>query len=252
MLILLTNDDGIEAPGLAALANQLTQLGQVLVVAPETEQSARGHAITMHEPLRVHGRGPGRFGVTGTPVDCVYIGLHHLCERPPDLVVSGINRGTNLGDDVHYSGTVAAAREASLRGVPALAVSMDTPTGRRDRDRHWDSAARLAVHVARMTLSNPVPPQCVLNLNVPDVPGDQLTQLHITRLGRREYAPRVQVKRDPRGREYYWIGGDHAGFCEAEGTDGYWFSRGHPTLTPIGTDATAPGMVEAISQWKAP
>ncbi len=251
MHILVTNDDGFEAPGLIALANHLDRLGQVVRVAPATEQSARSHALTMNEPLRVHGQGPGRFAVNGTPADCVYIGLHHLCDRRPDVVVSGINRGTNLGGDVHYSGTVAAAREAALAGVPALAVSLDTPSGRRDRDRNWDSAALLAVHVVQMMLANKLPAGALLNLNVPDVPADQLSRLHVTRLGRREYAPRVQVNRDPRGREYYWIGGDHVGFCDEEGTDGYWFSRGHPTLSPLSTDSTALDLVDAVGRWKA-
>lgn len=252
MLILVSNDDGIDAPGLAALADQFSQLGEVVVVAPETEQSAKGHSMTLHDPVRVHGRGAGWFGVTGTPADCVYLALHHLFERTPDLVVSGINRGGNLGHDVHYSGTVAAAREAAFRGIPSLAVSLDTSAPKRDRERNWDSAARLAVHVARMRLANTMPGGCFLNLNVPDVPGDQLTQLHVTKLGRRYYDAKVRVQTDPRGREYYWLGGAARDFCDTEGTDGYWHKRGHPTLTPLTVESTALDLVAAIGQWKAP
>ena len=251
MLILVSNDDGIDAPGLAALAHHLGALGEVIVVAPETEQSARGHSITMREPLRIHRRRSGWFAVTGTPVDCVYLGLHHLTDRKPDLVVSGINRGTNLGDDVHYSGTVAAAREAAMNGLPAVAVSIDARPGRRDRDRHWDSAGLLAVHVSRMLLTNGLPEGTVLNLNVPDVPAAQLTQLHVTRLGRRRYNPMVRVQTDPRGREYYWIGGDAAGFCDEPGTDGHWFTRGHPTVSPVSIESTASSLVETIAQWRS-
>ncbi len=252
MLILVSNDDGIDAPGLAALADQFSELGEVVVVAPETEQSCKSHSMTLHDPLRVHGRGAGWFGVTGTPADCVYLALHHLFERTPDLVVSGINRGANLGHDVHYSGTVAAAREAAFNGIPSLAVSLDTSQPRRDQERNWDSAARLALHVARMQLANTVPAACFLNLIVPDVPADKLTQLHVTKLGRRNYASKVRVQTDPRGREYYWIGGEPQNFCGTEGSDGFWHSRGHPTLTPLTIEATAHDLVAAIGQWKAP
>lgn len=249
MLILLSNDDGVESPGLAALAEHLRDLGTVQVVAPAQEQSARSHAFTMHEPLRVDRRAPGWFAVSGTPADCVYVALHHLCAQRPAVLVSGINRGTNLGDDLHYSGTVAAAREATLAGIPALAVSMDARPGRLDRDRHWDTAAALARHVVRLMLDNPLPPRVFLNLNCPDEPGDRLSGLHVTRVGRREYAPRVSEQKDPRGRPYYWIGGEHRGFCDEPGSDGHSFSRGHPTLSPVAVDVNPPGMVDTVAAW---
>ena len=251
MLVLLTNDDGVDAPGLASLAEHLAPLGEVVVAAPSTEQSAKSHALTMHEPLRVHSRGPGWFSVSGTPADCVYIAVHHLCGRRPDVVVSGINRGTNLGGDVHYSGTVAGAREALIQGVPGLAVSLDTSGPGDDRSRHWETAAMLARQVVLMMRGQPEADGAVLNLNVPDVAPDQLTRLHVTRVGTRRYAPAVAVKHDPRGRPYYWIGGDHESFCDAPGTDGYWHTRGHPTLSPLRLDPSAPELVEAIGKWKA-
>ncbi len=250
MLLLLTNDDGVDAPGLASLAEHLAPLGEVVVVAPETEQSARSHALTMHDPLRVHRRGAGWFGVTGTPADCVYLGVHHLAGRTPDFVVSGINRGTNLGEDIHYSGTVAAAREAVIQGVPGLAVSLDTAAPGRDGDRHWSTAALLARHVVAMMADHGPPARSVLNLNVPDVPHDRLTSLHVTRVGSRKYAKHVAVKQDPRGREYYWIGGEHESFCDEPDTDGYWHSRGHPTLSPLAIDPTRHDLIDVVGRWR--
>jgi 5'-nucleotidase len=251
MLLLITNDDGIDSPGLAALADHLSALGEVIVVAPATEQSAKSHALTMHEPLRVHRREAGRFAVTGTPADCAYLGVHQLCGARPDFVISGINRGANLGDDIHYSGTVAGAREGVIQGVPGLAVSLDTPPGVADGDRHWETAAMLARHVISLMVDNEQPERLLLNLNVPNVAPSQLTRLHVTQVGRRTYAPTVAVKQDPRGRPYYWIGGDHESFCDRPGTDGYWHSRGHPTLSPLQLDPTAHGLVDAVGQWRS-
>jgi 5'-nucleotidase len=250
VLVLLTNDDGVDAPGLSALAEHLAPLGEVIVAAPATEQSAKSHALTMHEPLRVHRRAPGWFSVSGTPADCIYIGVHHLCGRRPDVVVSGINRGTNLGEDIHYSGTVAGAREAVIQGVPGLAVSLDTSGPGDDRSRHWETAAMLARQVVQMMVDHDDAGRTVLNLNVPDVAPDKLTRLHVTRVGSRTYTPAVTVKQDPRGRAYYWIGGEHESFCDEPETDGYWHTRGHPTLSPLRIDPSAPELVDVIGRWR--
>lgn len=248
MLLLLSNDDGIDAPGLRALAHAAAEQGQVRVVAPATERSAQSHALTMHDPLRVLDRGHGWYAVTGQPADCVYLGLHHLCRRRPDVVLSGINRGPNIGDDVHYSGTVGAAEEAALLGIPALAVSLYTRSEQAP-DHHWDTAATLAMRVLRAMLADPLPPRVFLNLNVPDAPLDQVPGIRGARLGRREYAPLVAENRDPRGREYFWVGGKPLDLDQTEGTDGYWFSRGWATLTPLHPDLTHHGSLEQVAAW---
>jgi 5'-nucleotidase len=247
LLILLSNDDGIDAPGLAALERAFAPLGDVVVVAPAEEQSAKSHSLTMFEPLRVSRRGERRYAVTGTPADCAYIGVHHLCGRPPDLVVSGVNRGVNLGDDVHYSGTVAAAMEGALIGVPAVAVSLAAAPGKRDDARPWDLAAGLALRVARALLDDPLDGHAFLNLNVPDVP--ELQGLKVARQGKHWYHPLVEQKEDPRGRPYFWLGGDHRAYCDEPDTDGHWFARGYATLTPMRPDLTAHRLLERVGRW---
>lgn len=248
MLILVTNDDGIEAPGLAALARGLASLGRVVVLAPSQERSAQSHALTMHEPLRVTERGPDRYSCSGQPADCVYLGVHHVCPERPGLVVSGINRGSNLGDDVHYSGTVGAAEEAALMGIPALAISLHTDAAMAP-DHHYETAAVLARQVVERMLAQPLPPRVFLNLNVPDRPLAEVGGIRVARLGRREYQPLVAQSRDPRGREYYWVGGAPMGFDSAEGTDGAIFAQGFATLTPLHPDLTHTDSLAALSRW---
>lgn len=248
MLILVTNDDGIEAPGLAALALALAPLGRVVVLAPSQERSAQSHALTMHEPLRVQGFGPDRYSCTGQPADCVYLGVHHICPERPRLVVSGVNRGSNLGDDVHYSGTVGAAEEAALMGIPSLAVSLHTEAARAP-EHHYDTAAQLARRVAVQLLANPLPPRVFLNLNVPDRPLAEVPGIRVARLGRREYRPLVAQSQDPRGRDYYWVGGAPMGFDTADGTDGALFALGFATLTPLHPDHTHRDSLAALGAW---
>lgn len=248
MLVLLSNDDGIDAPGLHVLRAAAASLGDTLVVAPHVERSAQSHALTMHEPLRVLPRGPGVHACTGLPADCVYIGVHHLAERRPDLVLSGINRGPNIGDDVHYSGTVGAAEEAALMGIPALAVSLFTES-RNAPDHHWQTAATLALRVARAMLADPLPPRVFLNLNVPDLPAADIAGIKAARLGRREYRPLVARNVDPRGRDYYWVGGEPLDLDPTEDTDGYWFSRGYATLTPLHPDQTHLASLSRLARW---
>ena len=238
MRILISNDDGIDAPGIEALAAVFTALGEVWVVAPGAEQSAQSHAISIHDGLRVTARGERRFAVHGTPADSVYFGLHHFCPSDVALVVSGINRGPNLADDTWYSGTVAAAREGAMSGRLAIAVSLDVSSRSSDQHSHWETAAQVALRVARVVLADPPADRTVFNLNVPDVPLERLKSLKVCPLGTQHYLPSVHVAQDPRGRPVYWIGGTGQGFTEQEGTDGYWLERGHPTLTPLHIRAT--------------
>ncbi|MCG5056395.1 MAG: 5'/3'-nucleotidase SurE [Myxococcales bacterium] len=203
-LILLSNDDGIGAPGLAALIEAVQDLGDLLVAAPDRERSAASHSITLNSPLRVDELAPGRFAIDGTPVDCVYLAALHLAARRPNLCISGINDGYNLGSDVFYSGTVAAAVEATLRGVPSIAVSAE-----RHRPLDFRAGARFVRALAEETLArandrNPFPEGALLNVNVPAGASGAYA---VTFLGRRVYRDQVEVRADLRGRSYYWIGG---------------------------------------------
>jgi 5'-nucleotidase len=249
MTFLLTNDDGIDAPGIAVLHTALSDRGAVDVVAPATERSGASHALTMHEVLRSRPMGSRRWAVAGTPVDCVYVAVHKLLAQRPSMVVSGINRGANLGDDVHYSGTVGAAREGALMGIPALAVSLHVDHVRARRlsgSPHFDTAAHFALQVIDHLADNPLPPTVFLNLNVPDVPMAEVLGLRVCGLGRRHYAPMVEERRDPRNRPYFWIGGDPIEGQMDAGTDGWWAEQGWATLTPIQLDSTAVDTVAAL------
>ena len=249
MRILLSNDDGIDAPGLAELARKAETLGEVWVVAPDGERSACSHAFTMHSPVRVEERGTRRFAVSGTPADCVYLAVHELLPGPPDLVLSGVNRGGNLGDDVLYSGTVAAAREGYLNGISAVAVSlsMEFPTSR--VGPVFSEAATLAVEVAQDLLASQPGEPMLLNLNVPNEPMEKIGGVVVTEMGRRRYAPLADSRKDPRGRKYFWLGGAHERFCGVPGTDGVAVEQGLASLTPLQTNMTATGALPKLSGW---
>src|SRR5687767_10895657 len=205
MRILVSNYDGVDAPGIVAVASRLAREHEVWVVAPQSERSAQSHSLTMHKPLRILPRGERVWAVSGTPADCIYLGLHHLLGARPDVVVSGINRGSNLGTDVHYSGTVAAAREACLHGYPAIAISLHRDSA--DPVDHWDTAADIAARVVAALANDPLPPRVFLNVNVPNAAPDRIRGVKACRLGDRFYHPSVDERTDPRGRPYVWIGG---------------------------------------------
>jgi 5'-nucleotidase len=247
MDLLLCNDDGIDATGIKTLESALVDFGHVWVVAPETEQSASSHALTMHEPLRVRQRGDSRWSVSGTPADCVYLAIHHLLPRAPDLVLSGINRGSNLGNDVFYSGTVAAAMEACFQGFASVALSLHIEP--EDRENHWQTAAEVAQRVVRGVKDAPLPPQILLNVNVPNVPSSALLGLRVVAMGQRHYAPMVDLRTDPRGRRYYWIGGTHHQFEPIEGTDGPAVEERWATVTPFQPDLTAREAFSVLRTW---
>ena len=208
-LILVTNDDGVHAPGLAALAAALDDLGEVWVVAPEREQSACGHALTLHRPVRVHQVGERRFAVNGTPSDCVNLGVLGFLPERPALVASGINHGSNLGDDVTYSGTVSAAMEGTLLRVPSIAISMLD-------GGDLAAAGRAARLVAMRSLVEGLPPKTLLNVNVPP---KTPRGLRFTRLGHRVYSEKIVEQVDPRGRTHYWLGSGQAEWEALDGTD---------------------------------
>ncbi|MCB9759048.1 MAG: 5'/3'-nucleotidase SurE [Alphaproteobacteria bacterium] len=250
MRILISNDDGIHAYGLDPLAEALAPLGEVWIVAPEREQSTQSHALTLHKPLRVRERDARRFAVSGTPADCVYMAVLHLMPEPPGLVVSGINRGGNLGNDVLYSGTVAAAMEACLFGLPAIAASLEVDWRVRARDHHWDTAASIVASLARDVLAHGLPRRTLLNLNVPDVPASQLKGIRATRMGIRHYENEVTERLDQRGQPYFWIGGTHVEFEAIAGTDGPAVEAGYASVTPLQADLTHPGALERLRDWE--
>ncbi|HER62797.1 MAG TPA: 5'/3'-nucleotidase SurE [Desulfobacteraceae bacterium] len=243
MLILLTNDDGIQSPGLQVLAEQIGALGRVVVVAPDRERSAVGHSLTLHAPLRAQQYRPDWWAVDGTPTDCVSLGIHGLLKKMPDLVISGINRGANMGDDLTYSGTVAAAMEATLMGVPAFAMSLDGPEFVADAFQ-W--AARVAAGMALTVREHGLPADTFLNINVPS---GKPTGIRLTRQGKRIYEGAVVCKSDPRGNDYYWIGAGELGFQDLDGTDFNALQAGEVSVTPLHLDLTNYAALERLRQW---
>jgi 5'-nucleotidase len=243
LLILVTNDDGIHSPGLTALARALAELGRVIIVAPDRERSAVSHSLTLHSPLRAEEIRPDTFIVDGTQTDCVNLGIHGLLDHAPDLVVSGINRGANLGEDITYSGTVSAAMEALLMGVPAFAISRAAPNG---SPEDYLDAARFAVVLARMVMLHGLPADTFLNVNVP--PG--VTKgVKMTKQGKRRYEDLVVEKFDPRGRKYYWIGGGAGQFERMEGSDFLAVEKGYISVTPLHFDLTNYRSFNALAEW---
>lgn len=241
--ILLTNDDGIDAAGLAALESALAGLGEVWVVAPASEQSAVSQAITLRAPVRVRDRGTRRFSISGTPTDCVYVALNRLVKNA-DICVSGINHGANLGDDVLYSGTVAGAIEATLLDVPAVAVSL---AGYKDFE--FGVAAQAARALAEQVLRRGLPRGVFLNCNVPQDarPG---ADFQICKLGRRNYSPMVEKKLDPRQNPYYWLGGSELGFDDLPGSDCNAIARGLVSVTPVHLDMTHYRFARELESWE--
>ena len=240
-VILVTNDDGVHAPGLAALASALDELGDVYVVAPDREQSAVGHALTLHRPLRVTSVGERRFSVNGTPSDCVNLAVLGLLPERPVLVAAGINHGSNLGDDVTYSGTVSAAMEGTLLGVPSIAVSQSDPeTG------SLEGAQAVAKLVASRVLVEGLPSKTLLNVNVPAGP---LAGIRMTRLGHRVYQEKVVRETDPRGLPYYWIGAGPPVWSEDEASDIAAVHRGMASVTPLHLDLTHHGALQRMAEW---
>jgi 5'/3'-nucleotidase len=245
-LILLTNDDGIEAPGLAALRAAADPLGRVVVVAPDRERSGAGHALTLMRPLRVVPRGPDRYQVDGTPTDCVHLGVFNLTGgRAPDLVLSGINRGLNVGDDVTYSGTVAAALEATLLGIPAIAFSSERDA---EGNAHFGAAARLVATLVARVLDRRLPSGVFLNVNVPlGVPRG----VRITRQGTRSYRAAAIERLDPSGRPYYWIASpDTTPFGEPDG-DHEAIREGWTSITPLQANLTYEPAFPDLASWTA-
>lgn len=248
-LILISNDDGIAAPGIEALAEKLADLGDVHVVAPDRERSAASHAISLDRPLRAHELRPGWWSVDGTPADCVYLALLKLLPRAPALAVSGINRGYNLGSDFFYSGTVAAAVEAAVRGVPAFAISME----RGPADvfaAGLEPAASFAHALAHAILSEGLPAKTLLNVNVPN--HGELRGYRWTRLGQRVYRDQVEARTDLRGVQYFWIGGPEVVHEDTPDADGSATRASLVSVTPLDLDLTSHELLGSLPGWRLP
>ena len=250
--LLVTNDDGISAPGLLALARALLRVGSVTVLAPDRNWSASGHVKTMHRPLRVWpaeiGDGIRALTTDGAPSDCVALAVLGLVEPPIDAVVSGINPHANLGHDVTYSGTVTAAMEAAIAGLPGLAVSLDSPEGHTGL-LDYSAAATVAARLTHQILERGLPRGILLNLNVPYGPLEKLAGLAITRQGLRLYRDALVRRQDPRGRPYYWIGGDAPSGVADPGTDFGALAAGYVSLTPLQLDLTAHDRLAEVESW---
>ncbi|MCX5970235.1 MAG: 5'/3'-nucleotidase SurE [Coprothermobacterota bacterium] len=236
MRFLLTNDDGVDSPGLMALAQAISELGDVAVVAPEKEWSGGGHSITIHKPLRIREReAPGErirvWQCSGSPADCVVIGVFDLLPEPPILVISGINLGPNLGEDLTYSGTVSAAMEAYICDLPAFSISIASFHGPR-----WEVAAEVAQRLAKLLIG--FPKRLLLNVNVPNCSLSELRGVALTRLGRRRYRERLTKGNDPFGRPYYWIAGEPEVEENGEGSDSQALEHGFVSITPFFLDLT--------------
>jgi 5'-nucleotidase len=247
MHILLSNDDGYSAPGLVALAAALKERAQVTVVAPERNRSGASNSLTLDRPLHVSTASNGFFKVDGTPTDCVHLAITGLLEQEPDMVFAGINHGANLGDDVIYSGTVAAATEGRFLGLPAMAVSLDG-----NHPLHFDTAARVATRLLENLLANPLPDDTILNVNVPDVPFDAIRGFQATRLGQRHKAESVIRSTDPRGREIYWVGSAGPEQDAGPGTDFYAIRHNFVSVTPLQIDLTRHDGLAALAKWLPP
>jgi 5'-nucleotidase len=244
MLILCTNDDGYLATGLGVLAQAASALGQVHVIAPDREQSATSHSLTMHHPLRAHLVREGVHHVDGTPTDCVALGVGALLDRKPDFVLSGINHGSNMGEDVLYSGTVAGAMEATILGIPAVAFSY----AGRDAER-IPAYAPLVARLLPQLVREGFPAETLLNVNLPPIDPAEVKGVRVTRLARRVFTDSVARGKDPFGREYFWIGGGRVEWDAPEGTDAHAVREGYVAVTPLHLDLTSYRLMEGVGSW---
>ncbi|MDP3513344.1 MAG: 5'/3'-nucleotidase SurE [Sulfuritalea sp.] len=247
MRILLSNDDGYFAPGLAQLATSLADLGDITVVAPELNRSGASNSLTLDRPMHLRRATNGYMYVSGTPSDCVHLAVTGLLDHQPDMVVSGINLGANMGDDTIYSGTVAAATEGYLLGVPSIAISLGSFAG-----KHFDTAGRVARELVQRFSATPFAEPVLLNVNVPDLPYEELRGIQVTRLGRRHKAEPAVKSVSPRGETLYWIGAAGPAADAGEGTDFYAVEHGWVSVTPLQIDLTHAAQMASVRNWLTP
>ena len=248
MYILLSNDDGYRAKGLCILAEALTKIAKISVVAPDKNRSGASNSLTLELPLRAKYAENGFIYVDGTPTDCVHLAITGLLEQEPDMVVAGINHGANLGDDVIYSGTVAAATEGRFLGLPAIAISLDST----NEPQHLETAVAVALRLIEKIKQQALAPDTLLNVNVPDIPLAELKGYQVTRLGQRHKAEPVIKATDPRGREIYWVGPVGAEQDAGEGTDFYALKNHYVSITPLQLDLTRYENMDNLKNWLEP
>jgi 5'-nucleotidase len=246
MNILLSNDDGYEAAGIQTLATALKPVANLAIVAPDRDRSGASNSLTLDSPIRAKTMSDGVIRVDGTPTDCVHLAITGLLETEPDMVISGINAGANMGDDVLYSGTVAAAMEGRFLGLPAIAVSMASHD-----PRYFKTAARVVMRMINQLQVNPLPQDTILNINVPDLAYEDLSGLRVTRLGHRHKAEPVIKTHDPRGRDIYWVGPPGGEQDAGEGTDFHAVRNGYVSITPIQIDLTRHQALKSLNEWIA-
>jgi 5'-nucleotidase len=242
--ILISNDDGYRAEGLTKLADALQTLAEITVVAPDRNRSGASNSLTLDVPLRVFPYDRNRYYVNGTPTDCVHLAISGFFDYEHDMVVSGINDGQNLGDDVLYSGTVAAAVEGRFLGLPAIAISLDTKGG-----NHFETAARIAAELVMRVQRQPLHTATILNVNVPDIPYEQLRGYQVTRLGYRHRSEKIVRARDPKDREVFWVGPAGGGQDAGPGTDFHAIANGYVSVTPLQIDLTRHAFLDDLREW---
>lgn len=244
MKILLSNDDGYQAPGLKILADVLAAIAEITVVAPERNRSGASNSLTLEYPIRAEMAENGFFWVNGTPTDCVHLAITGLLANEPDMVVAGINEGPNLGDDVHYSGTVAAAMEGRFLGLPAIALSMNSHD-----PKNYSTGARVALELVRLIRREPLKTDAIINVNIPDIPYQELKGYKVTRLGHRHKSEPAVKSKDPRGRTIYWVGPAGAEQDAGPGTDFHAVRMGYVSVTPLQVDLTRHSALGTLKDW---
>ena len=244
MRILLSNDDGYFAPGLTSLVEALSSIADTVVVAPERDRSGSSNSLTLDRPLSLHKSHNGFYYVNGTPTDCVHLAVTGMLDKLPDMVISGINDGANMGDDTIYSGTVAAATEGFLLGIPSLALSLANVS-----DENFSTAARVATDIVQRFKQNKFHEPILLNINVPDIPYEHLQGIEVTRLGRRHKAEAVVKSQSPRGEIVYWVGAAGAVQDASENTDFHAIQLNRVSVTPLQIDLTQYGQIDTVKQW---
>lgn len=242
--ILVCNDDGVHGPGLPPLVAAMRRLGAVTVVVPDQERSADSHSLTLHKPIRIHRAGPDFYTLNGSPADCARLGILEIMKDKVDLVVSGINKGFNMGEDVIYSGTVAAAREASLTGKLAIAFSQDPAS------QSWAASSDWALKIARQVLRHGLAPGTLINVNFPKARAGRIKPPLPCRLGQRVYSKDIAKRSDPRGGHYYWLAGQRVTSVKSKGTDVAAVALGHASLTPLHIDSTDFAMLDGLRSWE--
>ncbi len=244
LLILLSNDDGIYSEGLIRLKENLKREHLVYTVAPEKERTCIGHAVTLHKPLRIKEISEDTYTTNGTPADCILLAVYKILPGRPDLVISGINRGPNMGQDINYSGTVAAAKEGAFLGIPSMAVSIAA------RDNfYFNDAASLIKRIMVVMEGKDIPfEEIFLNINIPNMPYDRVKGFMVTKLGKRIYNDIITERVDPRGKKYYWIGGNSDRYHNEEGTDFFAVENGYVSVTPLGLDATGIDFIDVLKK----